>query len=394
MMQGSRMSTGERWRLGHRPALDGLRGIAVLLVLAGHSTERLIHSPTIAGDTFGVGLFFVLSGFLITTLLLEERERDGRVSFGRFYARRAGRLLPALALMLAFMTGVGFADPKPITAVALYVANFYQTATMDETLGFTWSLSVEEQFYLAWPVLLLGALRWGLRREWMAVVAVAGAALSVVARDITDDGTIMGEFAAGRLPWTNADGLLLGAALACIMPLLPRRRPRPGLALLLVVALAAPCFLFKATDGMIAPTLAAFGGVVAVWLAARGAGTAGVLGARPLTLLGQRSYALYLWHVPMFLTLDMAGLGTRGVVLGGLILTWVLSALSWRFVEQPAQTWVRSRFRQRADSTAAATAEADTSAATAPRRNHPTWGKPADAEASPARHTEPGTAGA
>ena len=119
-----RMDSGDAWRLGHRPALDGVRGVAILLVLVGHALPRLL-----LGGTAGVAVFFALSGFLITTLLLERRDRTGTPGFEAFYLRRAWRLLPALAVFLA-VVGLAslwwpwLASPRSLFASVFYVQNF------------------------------------------------------------------------------------------------------------------------------------------------------------------------------------------------------------------------------------------------------------------------------
>lgn len=151
--------------MGRQPALDGIRGGAVLLVM-------LDHTGALGWGWVGVDVFFALSGFLITTLLFEERERNGRISLSAFYKRRARRLLPALFLLLAFVTiaqtrfGV-FPSSWPLwqqlAATLLYVNNWVM-ATGRSPLGpltLTWSLAQEEQFYLFWPVLL--CVLWWLR---------------------------------------------------------------------------------------------------------------------------------------------------------------------------------------------------------------------------------------
>ncbi|MDQ4069687.1 MAG: acyltransferase, partial [Actinomycetota bacterium] len=172
--------------LGYRPALDGVRALAVMLVVAVHVTYVLVPAWAgrwVPGGFLGVDVFFVLSGFLITTLLLEEHHRSGRVSLRGFYVRRARRLLPAVGVLLlahGVLTALIRADlgheARSAAAVALYGANWVIAAggSLSAGLGHLWSLSVEEQFYMVWPVLLLAALRCRRPTAVIVVIAVAG----------------------------------------------------------------------------------------------------------------------------------------------------------------------------------------------------------------------------
>ena len=172
-------------RLGRRPVLDGLRGIAILLVM-------LTHTGVLPNGYVGVDLFFALSGFLITTLLYEEWDRDGCISLRRFYGRRARRLLPALALLIAValivdmlcypMTGWPFAE-KALTSL-LFVNNWLAATGHAGDLGSlnpTWSLAQEEQFYLVWPLALLLLLRLRARPQLVAALLLIAIGLLVAA---------------------------------------------------------------------------------------------------------------------------------------------------------------------------------------------------------------------
>src|SRR5580765_6045338 len=170
--------------LGHRPALDGLRGVAILLVLAGHSGVPGVGE---GGET-GVALFFVLSGFLITALLAEEYRDTGRIDFAAFYRRRALRLLPALFLFLAVVLAwsqlsrwgvLSMVRPSSLTDVGVtvfYVANWWIGVYNHDSGGINhmWSLGIEEQFYLVWPALLFAGLSlFGLRSRKLLAAVVA-----------------------------------------------------------------------------------------------------------------------------------------------------------------------------------------------------------------------------
>ena len=208
--------------LGHRPALDGVRAVAVALVVLGHVDDILLPGgrDPLPGGFLGVDLFFVLSGFLITRLLLDERTGTGRVALGGFYQRRAARLLPAVALLLVgHALWVSFADVgvtrameiDSVLVVGLYVSNWAHQLHRDLAfgLGHLWSLSVEEQFYLVWPFLI-----WATRRRpgWLWAVIGLGVGVAIGTRhQLWNDG----------VNWlliyirtdTRMDALLVGCAL-------------------------------------------------------------------------------------------------------------------------------------------------------------------------------------
>lgn len=206
----------------HRPELDGLRGIAVLVVLASHSR---LGGFAVEGGLAGVTLFFVLSGFLITSLLAAEFNRGRGVSLRAFYIRRGLRLLPAMGALLVVVT-IGYvlsAWPSPpapqmdlpasLLVVAAYVPNWAQTVIPMGVLGHTWSLGVEEQFYLAWPVILIAGLRFlGPRR--LAVAALLVAVLVMPWRYVLMEGGNRVHLFLGTD--MHADALLLGCALALL----------------------------------------------------------------------------------------------------------------------------------------------------------------------------------
>jgi peptidoglycan/LPS O-acetylase OafA/YrhL len=319
-----------RQRLGYVPALDGLRGIAILLVIGRHYW----HIPH-GGGGAGVNLFFVLSGFLITTLLLEERAATGRISLSGFYHRRARRLLPALAVLLVgYLAGAaakgGFHEAgRAALAGAFYTANIAQAywphLIGGQPIGVLWSLSLEEQFYLVWPILLIAALRLGMgRRTIMALVAmliVAGWGWRVW---LTVQGASEARILAS--PDSHADALLAGVLLAFVL-FVPRKRDE-GLA---VIAL----FLFG-TVAVLGPIealngpwvdIGAFG--VIFFAIQDGSWLGRALSWRPLVEIGLISYSLYLWHG---VVLSWFGGSNRPIALAvAVAVAW----LSYRFVERP-----------------------------------------------------------
>jgi peptidoglycan/LPS O-acetylase OafA/YrhL len=313
----------ERWRLGYRPALDGLRGVAIATVVASH-----LHVPfTAGGGSVGVTLFFVLSGFLISSLLLEEHRRTGTVSLVAFYRRRALRLLPAFLVMLALIvTFAGFvgAFGEMVTAALpplFYVANIVPHGDGQlGPFGHTWTLSVEEQFYLVWPLVVLAILA----RPSRTRVILAGALAA----------------AASFLQPTAAPALLAGCGIAALFARgagIGIARPLAWAALgLLIVALAMPGPITWAPALLVLVVAPA---IVLVAFAALSGGALGMLlSLWPLVALGKVSYGLYLWHVPV-LWFARVALGRDALTPVETILFAVLSlglaVASYALLEQP-----------------------------------------------------------
>ncbi len=336
---------------GRVAGLDGLRGLAILLVLVSHGAGLL------TAGLVGVLVFFVLSGYLITSLLIAEHDRAGHVDLRAFYLRRGLRLFPALvALLVLFaLTPLWRALDVSWGDVALGVPSgmFYLT---DLTLGLQlpnpaplahlWSLAVEEQFYLVWPVALLALLRLPLtaRLTWLPRILVAAALLRLVVMALS--GPLDLFFYA--LPTTWADCLLLGAALALVRrdsstlwDRLGAWVARPALVhgavgVLLVTACVAPAYWSPLTYAIGLPILAASTGVLIVAVASQSRVPAlRLLRTRPARWLGDHSYSLYLYNSFSILLLQRvigAGLGQR---LLGLALAVVLAVASRRLVEEP-----------------------------------------------------------
>jgi len=355
--------------------LDGLRAIAVSGVLLYHGGV-----PAIPGGFLGVDLFFVISGFLITVLLLEESvRRGGQIDLIAFWGRRARRLLPALLVVTAttvvlFTANRSIADATDIRldalAALLYVANwhflsggegYFEALAAPSPLQHTWSLAIEEQFYVVWPLLLYLILRLRASRRVQATVVtlLAGAAV----------GWVLNLAAAGpdvdRLYYgtdTRVPAILLGvlAAFALERVVTPRRGGRRAvpsrlttwilnvtgpLALAVVVALmcttsSADASLFRGGLLFFAAVSTALLGIIVS--SPRGPLTR-VLEGRPLRWIGVVSYGLYLWHWPVFLFLSAGRTGLTGWALltGRLLITTGLAAASYRLVELPLRrgTW-------------------------------------------------------
>ena len=360
---GSDPAAGERpWRLQHIPAFDGLRALAVLAVMVHHA-----HVPFMDGGFLGVDVFFVLSGFLITALLVQERDRNGTVDVWRFYARRSLRLFPALLVMVAVVTPILLVwDDGELRSNSLetipwtlgYLTN-YLAMIVERGLGVfghTWSLAIEEQFYLLWPPALLLMLH---RRSprFAAGVAVAGAGVVAVGRAVTWIVFENVEYTYFALH-ARADALLIGCAVALMMThmstadveRLARRCARPAVVVgALLLALAA---VATATAGWVYVVGLLLAALCSVFVIAQIAGhpdstVARLLSWRPLVFVGSISYGVYLWHFPVFELVKDAVPGTRFVVLVAVQFAGSFAAalLSWFVVERPTLRW-KNRLRR------------------------------------------------
>lgn len=357
--------------MGRRPGLDGLRGVAVLTVLGGHAANR--YFP---GAAVGVDVFFVLSGFLISRLLIEERATTGRVSLRSFYARRGLRLLPALLLVLAFvavaprlLANVGnvrqLVNWWDIIGPLLYIHNWVRMAYFDTPtlMAHAWSLSVEEQFYLVWPLVLIVVLRRTgaptLVARWlcatvvvaaivMAIRSVLGASVVVLYHGPESLGAVMlltgaavafwfeqPDVGSSRLQRTARWAWVPAAALICALCLtVPLEKARFfDLGGLLIVAVAVAMVLIAALDD-------------SSWLGK-------LLSVRPLRWFGTISYGLYLWHLP-FLHLAAYALKPQGfssVTVAAIAVPAAIgvATLSFYMLERPisraGRAWLRRRDR-------------------------------------------------
>lgn len=335
--------------LTYRPDVDGLRAIAVLAVIVYH-----MGLPRLPGGFVGVDVFFVISGYLITRLIAHELAEE-RFSLWRFYDRRIRRLLPAFAVMMLVTAAVAVVVLLPrdlarfgsdFAAAALALANYQFARHSDyfdpradlNPLLHTWSLALEEQFYLVFPLFLWAVWRGGRRLAVVVLCAatVASLGLGVIATAIDPN------LAFYMLP-TRAWELMLGSLLALGAAPAPRsvsgREIGAGLGLCLI-AMA----LVLLREGMAFPGAAALlpclGAALVIW-AGEGGGQPGklfrLLSSRPLVFVGLISYSLYLWHWPIIVFAKHLTNGALGLPLQAAILALTFGAaiLSWRYVEQP-----------------------------------------------------------
>ncbi len=425
------MSGGRRApRLPYMPGVDGLRALAVAAVVAYHA-----GASWLPGGFLGVDVFLVISGYLITSLLLAEREATGRIDLVRFWIRRARRLLPAVVVMIvAVLAVMAVLHPDEVgrlrgavVASLLYVVNWYQVFAEQSYFAqyarpsvfqHLWSLAVEEQFYLLWPPILAAGLLF-LRRRILVWVVLAGIAASTALAWVLYE-----PFAdPSRIYYgtdTRAAGLLVGVVLAFLWPaarLRPSADPRVpnrldiggglGLAALAAVMLTIGEFdraLYQGGFLVVAVVTA----VVLAVVAHPSSRIARFFALAPLVWIGVRSYGIYLWHWPVIMLTrpgeDVPFDGPPLVVLQ-LGLTVALAAVSYRWVEQPIRRnglaplrglvtrsgGARRRVRLGAGAVAVATCALIAFVALVPAQTPSIPGIPASAAETPTGATSPAT---
>lgn len=328
--------------MGYIPALDGIRAIAVGLVILSHYLPILM----MGGGGQGVDLFFVLSGYLITSLLLAERTASGRISLKSFYWRRILRIWPALALMLtvyclmaSLSSSVGVIHIHAAMWAAASLTNWYVVngTGMISFIPHTWSLSVEEQFYLVWPAIVSIWLQRKGRGSLAAFVLVTLSCGILWRAYLAFSGATAERVYVG--PDTHADSLLAGCFLA--FGILPVRFKTFAVqwwfipvivlsALSIRLVWSAQWFTWQfAVDALMGAWL------IVVVLEHPGGLLGRALTQEPLLWLGQRSYGVYLWHLPILHSLRHAGFSPLLCILLGLFATFAISALSFRYLERP-----------------------------------------------------------
>lgn len=332
----------------YRPDIDGLRAIAILAVVLFHLNPALVP-----GGYVGVDVFFVISGYLITSIVFREI-RSGDFSLGRFYERRIRRLLPALLVVMAASFAAAWmlllpADfrmfSEALAATSFFVANVYFWKKTDYfadpvdslPLLHTWSLAVEEQFYIFFPLVLIWVLRH--RPKWLHGLLVAFILLSLGWSEHALEDRPASVF---YLPLYRAWELLIGALLAIgTIPLPTSRRIRDMLAISGLALIAASLFLYDKSTyfpgvSALPPVL---GAALVIHAGTQASSRVGQwLGWKPLVFVGLVSYSLYLWHWPLFIFARYylaPGYSSLLIDTGLLLAAFMLASLSWRFVERP-----------------------------------------------------------
>ena len=340
----------------YRPDIDGLRAVAVLAVIAYHA-----FPDWLGGGFVGVDVFFVISGFLISGIILSALEQ-GRFSFAGFYARRVRRLFPALAIVLAACYAFGWRELLPqelsalsrqIVAAAAFVSNlvfwhdtsYFNTGTIDTPLIHLWSLGVEEQFYAVWPLCLWLAWRW--RRRVLPLIA-AIALLSFAWNIVQTDSDRVAAFFS---PFTRFWELLSGALLVPLGPKLRIGRPLAELlAWLGVLLIAWASFAFSGYTAFPGwPALLPVSGIcllivtgsAGAWLNRR------LLSDPAMVKIGLMSYPLYLWHWPLLSFAHITGVEVTPIAVRAMLIaaSFLLAWATWRLVERPVRSGGPSRVK-------------------------------------------------
>jgi peptidoglycan/LPS O-acetylase OafA/YrhL len=347
--------------------IDGLRAFAVVAVIASHA-----HVPWLHGGGVGVDIFFAISGFLITDLLIKERQRFGGIDLKKFWLRRLLRLMPALILLvvvvdlfalvvLQFRNNDYLALTIPATpSVLLYFSNWMIVATDSPYLGWfgpLWSLSVEEQFYLVWPLVLALAFLFKRPLRALAVIAAAISALAIANRFLFfDPSSIYRTFGTDF----RVDMLLAGVLLAIvirsgrvnIVRVASRVLVGPAIGYLLFVAIFVPEFNAPGTAAA-TEMYYTFGlpfvalstvSIIGFLCTHQASGIARALSWAPLAYTGRISYGMYLWHYPI--VSFVSGFLSPNVAFAVcLALTYGVATVSWRFVEKPLADRFHARLR-------------------------------------------------
>lgn len=338
---------------GRLNSLDGLRALAAGAVL-------LCHTYVAPGGHIGVPVFFALSGYLITSILVREYERSGSIDFGRFMFRRLLRLAPAMLAVLVVFSAYDIARSGRVDTPSIrvlpwvisYLGNWKQVTDGVDALGLwghTWSLAVEQQFYLFWPLVVVVALRPG---RWGLVAAAVGLLALVTAPRLISEPSD----AYGRATHWAFDSLMIGALLSVLV------RDRP--ALIRQFALLWPVGAAYLVAYTFWPEALHAGGAVAVFASLLSAGSviaalllnigpSKILAARPLVILGRLSYGVYLWHLPVTLALN-GHIHNRWTLTAAVAVVSVGGALgSWLLIEHPINA-LKERPRRVATETAPA----------------------------------------
>jgi len=343
------------FELGYSPSLDGIRGISILVVMAFNA-----HLPYVEGGYIGVSIFFVLSGFLITSLLVQEYDRTSSISLRNFYYRRALRLLPALfALMLMVSAYAAVLQPrekaittwKGVLYALFYVANWAQIGEHGVGIGalsHAWSLSVEEQFYILWPLLLIVLLRFGWKRKWIVSLLLVLISASVIwSAWLWSGGSHHLRMYFGSD--TRANELLIGCLTALLLHwgVVPSQSREVRNAFRLISFLSAAAIIFMIIKIPVFSGFLYSGGFALIAI-----GTALImidvlifpsrfskaLEFQPLVWMGKVSYGLYLWHFPIFEALRQKFEGHMNVIAFEVLrfgIVFIVAATSYYLLEKP-----------------------------------------------------------
>lgn len=363
MVNKMEVSTPERKKNRYIPGLDGIRALAVFVVIAYH-----LNLEGASGGFLGVGVFFVLSGYLITDLLIMEWTNTGQINLRHFWVKRAKRLLPGQILVLivvaVFILLFNFSRLADLwgdfLASLFYVTNwwfifndvgYFANFGQPSPLLHYWSLAVEEQFYLVWPLLVLLGLRFVHKRKLLFGFILIGAFASALGMALLYQPGLMDTSRVYFGTDTRAFALLIGAALALCLPsqmftgkIVDNRALRISLDILGAAGLAILSWMIWQTNqyeaflyrgGMVLQCIAAVSVIAAAvhpstWISR-------VLGCRLLRWFGVRSYGIYLWHYPILVLFFPVSGGGNAIVhtIIQIVMILLIASISWRFIEQP-----------------------------------------------------------
>jgi peptidoglycan/LPS O-acetylase OafA/YrhL len=340
----------------YRSDLDGLKAIGVLAVLWHHFSPNSLQ-----GGYIGVDVFFVISGFLITKQILVQ-QLQGFWSWSIFYCRRINRIIPALwvVLMVCVIVGGWFLSPadwvllsKSAIAALFGISNiffwqeygnYFGGSAKEALLLNTWSLGIEEQFYIVWPIILLLAIR--ISRKWLAVLGTFGFLIALLFSEWA-----VGRFASASyylMPMRFFE-LMLGGMLAWVLLSYPKVKPSVWMANLMSIAafMLLSFSLWSLSSASPFPgwraLLPALATILLIWAGSEKNWFTSFLGNRFLVHIGLISYSLYLWHWPIVAWLNYRQIEITGLVMcGGVLSSFLLAEITWRFIEQPARNSARN----------------------------------------------------
>lgn len=339
-------------KLRYIPELDGLRGVAILMVMGVHGML-----PFMKGGFIGVDIFFVLSGFLITTILIQEHDFYNSIDLGKFYLKRFLRLMPALLLLLITVSIAGFfllsedlakANLKSALISLVYLSNFEKMTDLFSSvfLGHTWSLAIEEQFYILWSLLLVVLLRFIKSRKRIVYIVLSLAFLSWMLRVLY----LQIGMSRTRVYFgldTRMDGLLLGSALGIflaseLLSEIRRKQVAQYLRLLTPFSFGLLIYIGIALNQRNPQTyywvIALVELLVAILILdvfiSKHSFMRQLLSKEPLVWIGKISYGLYLWHFPIYMGIIFFGLNTRLSMVYGTAVASLIAIFSYYFVEQ------------------------------------------------------------
>ena len=339
-----------RHNFGYVPALDGIRAFAVIAVM-------MYHARFVKGGFIGVDIFFVLSGFLITSLLVREFNSQHRIDLRKFYLRRILRLAPALVLFLAAFASMSMlvldADKSRSNLIETFIALFYLSNWAwafqihpPQFLAHTWSLSIEEQFYILWPVLLIGLLRFTRsRRDVVLAITILALSSTILRAFLAIEGTSFIRLFNGLD--TRADALLIGSLFGVIMSSnmisdyqqSQFEKYLKFIAPLSAIALVSFCIFARDNIQLYfwqLFTIALLAAIIILdVIVSRESVVKQVLTFKPFVWIGSISYGLYLWHFLTYKAIRLLGFDGIEVALIGTCLTFLIASASYYFVERP-----------------------------------------------------------